>query len=155
MEEHETLTPLHPDYIKAARISWALFLVPLLAAAIVMEAVRIAPMGVFLIPTLLLGLFLIIRLPARSYQLRGYDMGEDRLRVVRGYMFHTDTIVPFGRIQHIDVGQGPIERIYDLATLHLHTAGNHGSTVDLTGLNHSDALAMRDTIRTHIGREYQ
>ena len=80
-------------------------------------------------------------------------MGTDRLRVVRGIMFRSDTVVPFGRVQHIDVDQGPLERAYDLATLTLHTAGNHNASVSLPGLAAADAATMRETIRAHIKRE--
>ena len=91
--------------------------------------------------------------PARKYRHWGYDMGTDRLRVVRGYLFYRDTIVPFGRIQHIDVDQGPIDRRYGLAKLTVHTAGNHNSTVVLPGLAHTDALAMREAIRAAIRQD--
>jgi membrane protein YdbS with pleckstrin-like domain len=68
-------------------------------------------------------------------------------------MFYRDTIVPFGRIQHIDVDQGPIDRRYGLAKLTVHTAGNHNSTVVLPGLAHGDALATREAIRAAIRQD--
>jgi len=80
-------------------------------------------------------------------------MGADRLRVVRGLLFRSDTVVPFGRVQHIDVDQGPLERYYGLATLTLHTAGSHNASVHLPGLLNEDAAAMREVIRAHIKRE--
>ena len=80
-------------------------------------------------------------------------MTGDRLRVVRGIWFRSDTVVPFGRVQHIDVDRGPIERYFDLATLTLHTAGSHNASVHLPGLQHDRALAMREEIRAHIKRE--
>ena len=80
-------------------------------------------------------------------------MDADRLRVVRGLVFNSDTIVPFGRVQHIDVDQGPLERAFGLGTLILHTAGNHNASISLPGLAHADALAMREEIRAHVKRE--
>ncbi len=80
-------------------------------------------------------------------------MAAQRLRVVRGLWWRSDSMVPFGRVQHIDVDRGPLERYYGLATLTVHTAGTHGASVHLPGLLHDDALAMRDTIRAHIKRE--
>ena len=61
--------------------------------------------------------------------------------------------MPFGRIQHIDVDQGLLDRGFDLATLVVHTAGTHNSTVSLPGLSEPDAAAIRETIRAHIKRE--
>lgn len=149
----DALTPLHPNYVKVQRLAWAIGMLPFIFAALLLEAARILPPGVILLPVLLIGGFFVLRLPLRRYHARGYTVTEDRLRVVRGLLFRSDTIVPFGRVQHIDVTRGPLERIYGLATLVLHTAGTHNSSVPLPGLAHDDALAMREAIRAHVRRE--
>jgi len=113
----------------------------------------VGPPGTFLVPAVILSGFMSLVVPERKYRHWGYDMGSDRRRIVRGYMFYRDTVVPFGRIQHIDVDQGPIDRRYDLATLTVHTAGNHNSTVALPGLRHADALAIREAIRAAIRQD--
>jgi membrane protein YdbS with pleckstrin-like domain len=153
MDEDEALTPLHPNYVKVVRLTSLLFVLPLVVAALILEATGVLPRGAFLIPVLLLALWLVIRAPLRRYQARGYQLGDDRLRVVRGLVFNSDTVVPFGRVQHIDVHQGPLERAYGLGTLVLHTAGNHNASVALPGVAHDDALAMREAIRAHVKRE--
>ena len=68
-------------------------------------------------------------------------------------MFRSDTVVPFSRVQHIDVGQGPLERTFGIATLTLHTAGNHNASVALPGLGEPLAREMREAIRAHIRRD--
>ena len=146
------LTPLDPRYRKALRLIGLLASLPLLALAIGLEIARVAWPGVFLVPALIVAALLVFRLPARRYGARGYTLGTDRLRTVRGVLFRSDTVVPFGRVQHIDVDQGPIERAHGIATLSLHTAGNHNNSVRQPGLSHEDALAMRETIRSAIGR---
>jgi membrane protein YdbS with pleckstrin-like domain len=118
--------------------------------AIASEAIAPLPLGLFLIPALVFGAWFVLVVPGRRYQRWGYSFGEDRLRVVRGFLFHADTIVPLGRIQHIDVRQGPLMRVWDLAELTVHTAGNHGASVSLPGLRLADAEAMREAIRAHI-----
>ena len=80
-------------------------------------------------------------------------MSADRLRVVRGILFHSDTVVPFGRVQHIDVDQGPIERALGIATRTLHTAGNHNASVTLPGLREDLARDIREDIRARIKRD--
>ena|SRR5687767_6169467 len=151
--DEEPLTPLHPNYVKVVRLGTLLFALPPLVVALILETRGLLPRGVFLIPVILLALYLIIRVPLRRYHARGYQMGADRLRVVRGLIFRSDTVVPFGRVQHIDVHQGPVERAYGLGTLVVHTAGNHNASVSLPGLGHDDALAMREEIRAHVKRE--
>lgn len=154
MDDTDTeLTPLHPNHVKVTRIVAALFALPFVIGSVVLEVVDILPFGVFVVPVLLLAAFLVIRVPLRRYHARGYDMGEDRLRVVRGILFRSDTVVPFGRIQHIDVNQGPLQRAYGIATLTVHTAGTHNASVHLPGLENSLAMDMREEIRAHIKRE--
>lgn len=153
MDESEPLTPLHPNHVKALRLATAIATVPFVIGSIVLELADLLPTGSFAVPVLLAAVFIVIRVPLRRYMARGYVMGEDRLRVVRGMLFRSDTVVPFGRVQHIDVDQGPLERAYGLATLTLHTAGNHNASVSLPGLADADARAMRETIRTQIRRD--
>lgn len=151
--DDDALTPLHPNHVKVLRIVIALTAVPFVIGSLVLESAQLVPVGLFAVPVVLAAAILIIRVPLRRYQARGYAMGADRLRVVRGLLFRSDTVVPFGRVQHIDVNQGPLERAYGLATLTLHTAGSHNASVHLPGLLNEDALVMRETIRAHIKRE--
>lgn len=153
MDESDALTPLHPNHVKAMRVATLLAAVPFVIGALVLEVAGLLPTGVFIVPVLLAAALIVIRAPMRRYMARGYVMGEDRLRVVRGLWFRSDTVVPFGRVQHIDVHQGPIERAYGLATLTLHTAGSHNASVSLPGLADADARAMRETIRAQIRRD--
>lgn len=150
MDQNETLTPLDPAFKQLQRASGAITALTVLAIAIVIEALAPLPLGLFLIPALAFGAWLVLVIPVRRYQRWGYSFGDDRLRVVRGFLFHADTIVPLGRIQHIDVRQGPLMRNWDLAELTVHTAGNHGASVSLPGLRLADAEAMREAIRAHI-----
>ena len=101
----------------------------------------------------LLGLAALLVFPARRYRRWAYREGEDEIQIRRGTLVHVRTIVPFGRVQHIDVAQGPIQRPFGLATLILHTAGTHGASVRLPGLAHNDAEAMRDRIRAKIRQD--
>jgi uncharacterized protein len=150
MDEPETLTPLDPAFISVMQIVSVIYALIFLAAAAAVEFAQILPTGLVIIPVALLMAYSVFIVPPRRYARWGYDAGDDRLRIVSGYLFYSDTVVPFGRIQHMDVDQGPIERRYDLATFSAHTAGTHGDTITLPGLKHADALALRERIRHHI-----
>lgn len=159
--DDEALTKVDPAYKTALRISVALACAPIIIGAAVLETALVegtdgrwpVPFGVIIGLIVFLALVFIIRLPGRRWHARGYNMSADRLRVVRGILFRSDTVVPFGRVQHIDVDQGPIERFLDIATMTLHTAGNHNASVKLPGLKHETARAMRETIRQRIKRD--
>jgi uncharacterized protein len=156
-DDDAELTKLHPNYSHALRVHATLSSIPFLVGALVLEgALRgegLFPSGIIAGPVLLIALALIIRIPQTRYNARGYQISADRLRVVRGLMFRYDTVVPIGRVQHIDVNQGPLERFFGIATLTLHTAGNHNASVSLPGLGEELALEMREDIRAHIRRE--
>jgi len=156
--EGEELTQLHPNYRTVLRLQTVFFFIPVLIGALIAEAAMAAndapiPSGVVAGSLLLLAIVLIIRIPQRRFAARGYQMSADRLRVVRGILWRSDTVVPFGRVQHIDVDQGPLERAFGIATMTLHTAGTHNASVDLPGLGEEHAREMREEIRAHIKRE--
>jgi hypothetical protein len=157
VDDDTELTKVHPNYAHALRVQTVLTAIPFLIGALVLEAVireaGVLPPGVIAGTVLAVAAALVIRVPATRYNARGYQISADRLRVVRGLMFRSDTVVPFGRVQHIDVHQGPIDRFFGIATLTLHTAGNHNASVALPGLHEPLAREMRETIRAHIRRE--
>jgi uncharacterized protein len=152
MNGDDPLQKLDPAYVQVMRITTSILAVPPLAGAIALETASVLPMGSILLPVLAVLIGLVWKVPLRRYRRWGYIADNDRLRIERGFLFYSDTVVPFGRIQHIDVDQGPIERRYELATLSVHTAGTHGSTISLPGLRHEDALMLRESIRDHIKR---
>ena len=153
MDAADDLTPLDPAYKTLLRVQLAIAALILLGAATIAEVAIPGWTGVVWLPALAVAAYALIRVPLRRYHARGYSLAGERLRVVRGVIFRSDTVVPFGRVQHIDVGQGPLERVFHLATLTVHTAGTHNASVALPGLSHGDAVAMREEIRAAIRRD--
>lgn len=157
IDDDGELTKLHPNYRLVMRLGAIFAGLVITVAAIIAEAALRSnfdlPTGIIMIPAVAFSLFLVIRIPNARFNARGYQISRDRLRVVRGVMWHSDTVVPFSRVQHIDVDQGPIERALDIATMTLHTAGSHNASVSLPGLGHELAVQMREEIRAHIKRE--
>ncbi len=151
------MTPLHPNQIKVLRVRVALtmlFLVAVAAAADVLLLREVpVPLGLVTAAAALIALLATIWLPGRRYRAWGYIEGEDELHIRSGLWTRVRTAVPFGRVQHIDISQGPIERVYGLATLILNTAGTRGASVPLPGLLQPEAERMRDRIRVQIRQD--
>ena len=151
------LTPLDPAFVRLLRLHGALAGAALLALTFAAEAIagtRLGlPRGIVAAPAAVLALYLLTLSPGRRYRAWGYAMDKEELHVRRGVVTRIYTIVPLGRIQHIDVSQGPIERPLGLARLILHTAGTLHSQVTVPGLRRDDAEAMRDEIRGRIARD--
>jgi len=156
--EPVTLSRVEPGYRQVLRIRAILFWLPLSIAAIVADQALLAPTPFHNIPSIvvpLLGLLGVLVLPSRRYRRLGYALHPKLLQVVRGWLFHTDTLVPLVRVQHIDVTRGPLDKAFGTATLVVHTAGTHNSIVVLPGLAPDKASAIRDEIRQHIRSDFE
>lgn len=147
------LSPVEPAYLNALRLRAAIFWIPLFAASFILDRFVLAGTPVEGLAPVLVGLFAlggVLVAPGRVYRRLGYALDERLLRTVRGWMFHADTVVPFVRVQHIDVTEGPVDKMFGIATLVVHTAGTHNSVITLPGLSRSRAAEIRDAIRAEI-----
>jgi len=82
------------------------------------------------------------------YRVRSLD-----INLVKGYLFRHDVSVSFNRIQHIEVSQNPVERLFKLGTLRVFTAGTVGSDLHLPGLPNSVAHQLKAEILNEINLE--
>jgi len=74
-----------------------------------------------------------------------YCEREDDLLVRRGVLFTRLSVVPYGRMQFVDVTAGPVERSFGLATVRMHTAAA-ASDARIPGLTEADAARLRDQL---------
>ena len=75
----------------------------------------------------------------------GYAERAEDLLIKRGLMFRALVVVPYGRMQFVDVQAGPLERAFDVAQVQLHTA-SAGSDARIPGLNAVEAARLRDRL---------
>ncbi len=155
--EESRLTALHPDQIRVLRVRFLIAALALLApiALLDLAPLRETALPLGLVPGVAAALALVVvaLYPERRYRAWGYREGADEILIRSGLIKRVKTVVPFGRVQHIDISQGPIERRYGLATLILHTAGTRGASVPLPGLAQAEAERMRDSIRGQIRQD--
>jgi membrane protein YdbS with pleckstrin-like domain len=88
--------------------------------------------------------FLRRRFGAWRYQERNED-----LIVARGVMLQRLSVVPYGRMQFVEVTAGPVERLFGLSTVKLHTAAA-ASDARIPGLERGEAARLRDRL-TELG----
>ncbi|MES1248455.1 MAG: PH domain-containing protein [Actinomycetota bacterium] len=74
-----------------------------------------------------------------------YAERADDLVVKRGVMFSRLSVIPYGRMQFIDVTAGPVERVFGLATVRMHTAAA-ASDARIPGLAADEAGRLRDRL---------
>lgn len=86
--------------------------------------------------------------PAQRYRYLRYGLDEFGLVLQSGVWWRKQISLPRVRIQHSDVSQGPLQRRYGIATLKLYTAGSRYTKIELEGVRHAEALALRDSLVT-------
>lgn len=75
----------------------------------------------------------------------GYAEREDDLLVRRGVLVRRTTVVPYGRMQYVDVVAGPLDRRYGISTVVLHTAAA-ATDAAIPGLQTAEAERLRDRL---------
>ena len=89
-------------------------------------------------------------LPRASYRHWRYQVAEDALELRHGVVRRIHSAIPYFRVQHIDVAQGPVERAVGLARLVVHTA-SAGTDATIPGIAAGDAEGLRRLILARAG----
>ncbi len=126
--------------IVGSGIFFAIVLVPLILAAVVLGRwLWLAAGGWALLAIIVLAL---IPRRVRSW---GYAERDDDLLIKHGLLARSLVVVPYGRMQYVDVHAGPIDRALGLARVQLHTA-SAGTDAAIPGLPLEEASRMRDRL---------
>jgi membrane protein YdbS with pleckstrin-like domain len=124
-------------------VTGGVVLVVLVAATMLLSLPWVLWLPVLVLCVGLLGLaWVMVTRNARSW---GYAEREDDLYVKRGATFRRLVVVPYGRMQYVDVQAGPLEQAFKVASVHLHTA-SPGTSARIPGLPASEAARLRDRL---------
>jgi membrane protein YdbS with pleckstrin-like domain len=75
-----------------------------------------------------------------------FALDDAGLRILRGVVWRSETLVPRSRVQHTDLNRGPLDRHFGLATLKVYTAGTKLASVSIDGLPEARAAELRDAL---------
>lgn len=81
----------------------------------------------------------------RLVRVHGWAERDDDLLVRRGRLVRRVTVVPYGRMQYVEVVAGPIERAFGLCSIKLHTA-SPGTDATLDGVPATQGERLRDRL---------
>ena len=93
---------------------------------------------------LVIVLWVLVLVP-RQVRAIGYAERNEDLLIRHGIMFHRVMVVPYGRMQYVDVTMGPLERLLGLSSIHLHTA-SPGTNAIIFGLPAAEASRLREQL---------
>jgi membrane protein YdbS with pleckstrin-like domain len=118
--------------------------VPALVGAVIALLTKAAWVWVF--PGVFLA-FLVWALWLIPRQVRaiGYAEREDDLLVRKGILLRSIVVVPYGRMQYVDVTAGPLARKVGIASVQLHTA-SAATDAEIPGLPAAEAARLRDQL---------
>ena len=139
--------PVSPALARLRRLlllGWgALLLVAVVVAGVVLSlpAWLWVTAAVVVVAALVSGWVLI----GRNAAWWGYAERDDELYVKHGAMFRSLVVVPYGRMQYVDVQSGPLDQAFKVASVHLHTA-SPGTSAKIPGLPAAEAARLRDRL---------
>jgi len=87
----------------------------------------------------------VLWLVPRQVRALGYAERADDLLLRRGILFRSMVVVPYGRMQYVDVTAGPLARRFGIASVQLHTA-SPGTDASIDGLPTAEAARLRDQL---------
>ena len=81
----------------------------------------------------------------RSARRWGYAEEDEELYITRGALSRALVVVPYGRMQFVDVHAGPLDQLLGIAEVRLHTA-SPATTAVIPGLPAEEAARLRDRL---------
>lgn len=152
----EDFNPLKSSYLKIIYIRIAIFTL-LLAGGLITFLVFSGEE----IPALVLAAIIVVLVFVIVYSTvisklgfpkKGYLLREKDISYKTGLIFYKQISVTFNRIQHVEVSQGILAKMFGLSSVKIFTAGGSASDLSIPGLLTADAQKLKDFISEKISR---
>lgn len=155
--EEIPLQKLAPAYLRVSVIETVLFLLFILVG-ITAIIYQIPPEYPSYLPKILWGVWailfiLVLSLTIKGYHVQGYALRAKDIIFRKGVLFQSLTTIPFNRVQHCEIKQGPIERLFNLKSLEIYTAGGRSSDLSIAGLLPEEAQQLKDFIVINTAKD--
>lgn len=152
----EDFNPLDKKYLKIIFIRIAIFALLLTGAFIsflifsdeilpgLILAAIISAIAILILYSVVIS---ILGFPKKGYLLRERDISYKT-----GIIYYKQISVPFNRVQHVEVSQGILAKIFALSSIKIFTAGGNASDLSIPGLAVADAQKLKAFISEKISR---
>jgi len=80
----------------------------------------------------------------------GYALREKDVLYRRGFLVNSVTIIPFNRIQHVSVSRDFIDKMLNISSIQIFTAGGGGSDINIPGLKPDLAVNLKEALSTKL-----
>lgn len=149
--------PLQADYKKVIFFNTAVFaliLIGILGAFLLINPDMV--FGTVLLIGILAIVFVIIMtlvIALVSFRKKGFAFRQHDVLFKNGVVATTITVIPYNRVQHVALHEGPVSRKLDLATIEIFTAGGSGSDIRIAGLRKEQADRIKQLIMAKLIEE--
>lgn len=82
-----------------------------------------------------------------AYAFTRYSIGPDDICVRHGWLWKTTEIVPYNRVQHVDIEQGPVLRLFHLSSISISVAAGQQR---IEGIDPREAQEVTRRILEHV-----
>lgn len=140
-----------PAYYKVRHISWLIntliyLLIALVPLALSLFSLNVPLWLIIVPPVVVIGLaFWVLFLIRRRVRALGYAERAEDLVVRSGVLFRKRVVIPYGRLQYVEMSSGPLERRYKLCRLTVNTAAD-AATATILGLPDEIGSQLRERL---------
>ena len=147
--EPQNFVPIDKAYLKVSRISSWIFLLVLGVGGFLVLYFNTEPetLTYFILGGIYLALVTVSQITITlGFKKKKYALREKDIIYTKGLIWSVRTAIPFNRIQHAEIKQGPIERKFNLSSLKVFTAGGQTSDLVIPGLPSETAQQLKDFV---------
>ncbi len=142
---------IEKDYLKVSLISSGLFFLILLVGAFCIIFFNDDIEGTLQVYAISLGAIALLWIFNISYMVKAFPRKQYALRerdviYTKGLLWWERTSIPFNRIQHAELKQGPLDRLFKLHSLKIFTAGGQSSDLVIPGLREETASKLKEFV---------
>lgn len=153
----EPWQPIDPRYKTVLRGNLLLYALMIVAAPWVLSIMEQHWLPVWMrwhlgLTALVVGFLIVVWVPRRVRHTR-FLLRELDMHLQVGCWWRKTLSVAINRIQHIEVTQGPLERLMGLSKLVLYTAGGHRSDLKVPGLPTGLAHRLKARLSHQVAEE--
>lgn len=148
---------LQSKYLRQQLISNSIFFIILLIGILVVW--MNTPLSEFpwVVAALIGGWVLLFSLTSftavKGFRHKSYTLREHDILYRSGWLWRSEIIIPFNRVQHCEVSQGPIEKWLKLAQLKVFTAGGQSADLSIPGISPEEAQQLKEYIIKRTGAD--
>lgn len=149
-----TFKSIHKDYLKVLVFTtFTVFMMIFLALFLLafnVEKIASYPYLNYLYFSIVFVFLFVLSWLLIGFSRRKYTLRDKDVTYKSGVLIKTITTVPFSRIQHVEINEAPISRVFKLAALNVFTAGDSSDDLVIKGIKKEEALRIKEFITQQI-----